>query len=77
MSCENLVGHEVGRWEVVSRIRSVRRRVRCVRKGHYWLPRRDSHGDVALFCRRCGRRGRRPGEIDVREDRLHVRISVD
>jgi len=62
----------------VSRIRAVRRRVRCVRKGHYWLQRLDSHGEVALFCRRCGRRGHHPGgESEVREDQLHVRISVN
>jgi hypothetical protein len=62
----------------VSSVRSVRRRVRCLRKGHYWLQRLDSHGEVALFCRRCGRRGLRPSdEINVLEDRLRVRISVN
>ena len=62
----------------MSRIRAVRRRVRCVRKGHYWLQRLDSHGEVALFCRRCGRRGLHPGEeIGVREDQLNVPISVN
>jgi hypothetical protein len=59
-------------------MRSVRRRVRCLRKGHYWLQRLDSHGDVALFCRRCGRPGRPTGEqIQVDADELRVRISVN
>jgi hypothetical protein len=40
---------------VVSRVRSVRRRVRCMRKGHYWLQRMDTHAHVEVFCRRCGR----------------------
>jgi hypothetical protein len=58
-------------------MRSVRRRVRCLRKGHYWLQRLDSHGDVALFCRRCGRRGRPGEQIHVDVERLHVRISAN
>jgi hypothetical protein len=64
--------------EVVSRIRSVRRRIRCLRKGHYWLQRLHSQGEVALFCRRCGRKGRHADDqLGLREDQLHVRISVN
>lgn len=40
---------------VGARMRSVRRRARCARRGHYWLQRMDAHANVELFCRRCGR----------------------
>jgi hypothetical protein len=41
--------------EVNSRVRAVKRRVRCARRGHYWLQRMDANMNVEIFCRRCGR----------------------
>ncbi len=41
--------------EVSSRVRAVKRRVRCARVGHYWLQRMDADMSVEIFCRRCGR----------------------
>lgn len=35
--------------------RKLRRRVRCVRRGHYWIRRMDSAGNVETVCGRCGR----------------------
>jgi hypothetical protein len=40
---------------VTSRVRALRRRVRCVRKGHYWLQRMSAEVGVQVFCARCGR----------------------
>jgi hypothetical protein len=40
---------------VSSKVRAVRRKARCARRGHYWLQRMDASMNVEVFCRRCGR----------------------
>lgn len=55
---------------VVSKVRSVRRRLRCARKGHYWLQRMDGEARVEMFCRRCGRKAPQP------VDDLRVRVPA-
>jgi hypothetical protein len=40
----------------MSRVKRVKRRIRCVRKGHFWLQRLDAHDAIEVFCGRCGRR---------------------
>jgi hypothetical protein len=55
--------------DVSSRVRAVRRRVRCARVGHYWLQRMDADMNVEIFCRRCGRMDRSTSPVarpDVR-----------
>lgn len=37
-----------------SRVRAMRRRLRCARRGHYWVQRLDADLRVELFCCRCG-----------------------
>lgn len=41
--------------DVSSRVRAMRRRARCARRGHYWLQRLDDELNVNAFCGRCGR----------------------
>ncbi|HVU77556.1 MAG TPA: hypothetical protein VHC45_08475 [Gaiellaceae bacterium] len=38
-----------------SKVRAVRRRLRCSRRGHYWIRRLDDDMRVRIFCGRCGR----------------------